>query len=267
MGERLTRDLRRAAATLSSQEARFLVDYYYQAQENRKRAYSQLRALTEAAEPHEVIGWLAQNHKVVLEAGLRTVLGAYADSKREGAWAQSIVGIGPVLSAGLLAHIDIAQAPTAGHIWRFAGLDPSVVWGKGEKRPWNAALKVLCWKISESFVKTKTRDGAYYGPLYDERKAYELAKNERGEYADQAAAKLVKFKIGKDTEAFTWYSIGKLPPGHIHARAERWTVKLFLSHYQAVAWEVRFGEKPPAPFAPAILGHAHTIVPPNWPME
>lgn len=56
----------------------------------------------------------------------------------------SIHGIGPVISAGLLAHIDIHRAVTVGHIWRFAGLDPSVKWLKKTKRPWNAGLKVLC---------------------------------------------------------------------------------------------------------------------------
>jgi hypothetical protein len=40
----------------------------------------------------------------------------------------SIKGIGPVIAAGLLANIDITKAPTAGHIWRFAGLDPSSKW-------------------------------------------------------------------------------------------------------------------------------------------
>jgi hypothetical protein len=50
----------------------------------------------------------------------------------------------------LLARIDIVKAPTAGHIWRYAGLDPTVRWNKGEKRPWNAGLKVLCcpWRGS-----------------------------------------------------------------------------------------------------------------------
>ena len=37
-------------------------------------------------------------------------------------------GIGPVIAAGLLANIDIKQAPTVGHIWRFAGLDPTNKW-------------------------------------------------------------------------------------------------------------------------------------------
>jgi hypothetical protein len=37
------------------------------------------------------------------------------------------------LAAGLLAHIDITKAPTAGSIWRYAGLDPSIEWLGREK--------------------------------------------------------------------------------------------------------------------------------------
>ena len=48
---RLTKDLKVAAITLSDDEARFLVDYYYITQEDRKRSNSQVRALKETEEP------------------------------------------------------------------------------------------------------------------------------------------------------------------------------------------------------------------------
>ena len=78
----------------------------------------------------------------------------------------------------------------------YAGMDPRSTWEKGQKRPWNAQLKVLCWKLGESFVKVSGNEKAFYGRIYKERKALEMAKNEAGEYAAQAAAKLEKFKIG-----------------------------------------------------------------------
>ena len=181
---------------------------------------------------------------------------------------KSIVGIGPVIAAGLMCHIDIEKAPTVGHIWRFAGLDPTTIWEKKQKRPWNAKLKTLTWKISESFVKTCNHADSFYGPLYQERKVKEQANNDAGLYADQAKAKLEKFKIGKDTEAYGYYSKGFLPPAHIHARAKRWTVKLFLSHLDFVDHNLRYGVDPPKPY---ILtpqgGHAHEIKAPNWPLK
>jgi hypothetical protein len=170
-----------------------------------------------------------------------------------------------VIAAGLLANIDIERAPTVGHIWRFAGLDPTVTWDKGTKRPWNARLKVLTWKIGESFVKVSNHADDIYGHVYAERKALEAAANERGEFAAQAEAKLAKYRIGKDTEAYGHYSKGHLPPAHIHSRAKRYAVKLFLSHWHHVAYETRFGEPPPKPYILTRPEHVHFFAPPHWP--
>jgi hypothetical protein len=182
-------------------------------------------------------------------------------------WARSIVGIGPVISAGLLAHIDITKAPTVGHIWRYAGLDPTQSWEKGQKRPWNARLKTLCWKIGESFVKVSGNEKDIYGKVYKERKEIETARNEKLEFSEQAIAILGKKRFGADTQAKKFYEQQMLPPAHIHARAKRYAVKLFLSHLHHVWWEVQTGEKPPKPYVLTHMGHAHYIAPPNWPMS
>lgn len=260
---RLRRDLRQAAALLSPTEARFLVDTYYQMQEDRKRASNQVRSME--SEPHTLLSWVAERTGA-LEGSIRSALGVYAAHNPVGRWSMSIVGIGPVISAGLLAHIDIERAPTAGHIWNFAGLNPGVTWEKGEKRPWNAGLRTLCWKVGESFVKTQNHEHSFYGPLYRERRAIEEAQNASGALADQAAAKLDRFKIGKATTAYAAYSQGILPDAHIYARSKRWVVKLFLSHWHSVAYQVRYGREPPVPYALTLPNHAHLIQPPNWPM-
>jgi len=262
--QRLTRDLKTAAATLTTAEVRFLVDHYYQIQEDRKRSANQVRAGAEAGEPHAVILWLGEN-TARLENNIKSALDAYSTSHPVGAWSKSIVGIGPVIAAGLLAHIDITKAPTVGHIWRFAGLDPTVSWGKGERRPWNARLKVLCWKIGESFVKVSGKDEDVYGKLYLHRKALEGATNDASGYADQAAAILKSKRFGDDTKAKSFYLNGQLPPGHLHARAKRWAVKLFLSHWHAVAYRHHFGTLPPKPYVLTHLGHVDEIQVPNWP--
>jgi hypothetical protein len=263
---RLTRDLRSAAKILSDDEARFLVDAYYSMQEDRIRAAHQKRALSENNEPADVMAWLFDQREV-LEKQVARALDAYSGANQVGTWMRSIVGIGPVIAAGLLAHIDITKAPTAGHIWRYAGLDPTQSWEKGQKRPWNARLKTLCWKIGESFVKVSNNENDVYGKVYKERKELETAKNEAGEFAEQAKATLAKKKFGADTQAKKYYEQGKLPPAHIHARAKRYAVKLFISHLQHVWWEVATGEKPPKPYVLTHMGHAHYIEPPNWPMK
>lgn len=262
--QRLTKDLKQAAKTLSADEARYLVDAYYQLQGDRIRSDNQVRSLQESEEPHATIAWLAGNAGL-LERNIKSALDAYGDAHDVGVWSKTIVGIGPVISAGLIAHIDITKAPTAGHIWRFAGLDPTVSWEKKTKRPWNASLKTLCWKIGESFVKVSGHEEDVYGKLYLQRKASEIARNDAGALADQAATKLEKFKIGKSTEARKFYEAGRLPPAHIHARAKRWAVKLFLAHWQAVAYRAHFGTDAPKPYVISHLQHAHEIVCPNWP--
>jgi Transposase IS116/IS110/IS902 family len=262
--DKLRRDLREAAGGLGHREARFLVDAYYTLQTHRIEAANQVRALAENEEPNAVIAWLLDQH-ALLENEIKKALGPYTDAHEVGVWAKSITGIGPVLSAGLLAHIDIERSETVGQIWRFAGLDPTVRWERGQKRPWNAQLKVLCWKIGESFVKVAHRDSDVYGKVYAERKLQEETKNAAGDFADQAARALEEKKYSKSTEAYKAYAEGRLPQARIHARAKRYAVKLFLSHWHWVAYESRF-ETPPMPYIIQHGGHTHFIKPPNWPL-
>lgn len=130
--EKLSKDLKEASRRLGRAEARFLVDAYYKMQEDRIRSSHQVRSLAEPVrdkpiEPHDVIAWL-QHQEEELEKQIRTALDYYSASDVAGVWARSVKGIGPVISAGLLANIEIEKAPTVGHIWRFAGLDPSSRW-------------------------------------------------------------------------------------------------------------------------------------------
>lgn len=266
--QKLTKDLREAARTLGPAEARFLVDAYYKIQEDRIRSAHQVRTLSEvtddkAPEPHDTIAWLFTQEQT-LENQIRRALDAYSGAQPAGVWARSNIGIGPVIAAGLLAHIDITRAPTVGHIWRFAGLDPSVSWDKGMKRPWNAALKRLCWLIGESFVKVSNNPSDTYGKLYHQRKERETQRNEAGAYAEQAAASLAAKRFGDDTQAKQHYLAGRLPPARIHLRAQRYAVKIFLSHFHEVLYFATYGERPPKPYVLDHLGgHAHKIEVPN----
>mgnify|MGYP001584483263 CR=1 FL=1 len=251
-----------SGAPLTKVEARFLVDSFYTIQDYRKTAANQLRAATpENEQPSEILkGFLAEYEG--LEHRMQRELERFAKSSEIGRWALSVCGIGPIITAGLLAEIDIAKAPTVGHVWAFAGLAPGVEWKKGEKRPWNARLKTLCWKASDSFVKVSNRESDIYGKVYRQRKELEQERNERGEFAEQARHKLETTKIGKDTEAWKWYSIGKLPPAHIDMRARRYAVKLFLAHMHEVWYRLEVGA-PPLPYPIAFQGHAHKKDPPQ----
>jgi hypothetical protein len=261
---KLSKDLKEATRTLTQSEARFLVDYYYQLQNDRIRAKNQVRSMSD--EPNDVILWLSDN-TAVLEKQIAVALQKYAESNFVGRWSMSICGVAGVISAGLLAHIDITKASNVGHIYSFAGILPNPrEWKKGMKRPFNAKLKVLCWKIGESFVKVSNNKNDFYGKVYQRAKVILQEKNERGEYAGQCENILESKNFGKDTEAYKAYIQGKLPPAHIQERAKRKAVQLFLSHWWEVAFRHNFPEREcPKPYAIDHLGHFDYVEMPNNP--
>ena len=176
--ERLTKDMMKAASMLSKQECRYLVDAYYIMQEDRKRANNQIRHME--GEPNMIISWLAAQSEV-LESQVKRTLKKFAEGHAVGQWLVSQYGIGEVITAGLIAHLNMNvhrcerfrlgvskekckshdphpecgphQVEVAGAFYRFAGLDPTVKWGKGQKRPWNAQLKTLTWHAGQCFMK------------------------------------------------------------------------------------------------------------------
>jgi hypothetical protein len=103
---------------------------------------------------------------------------------------------------------------TAGHYWRFSGLDPNQVWKKKSLRPWNARAKVLAWKAAESLVKQGNSEKSFYGPLFRDRKAREIERNRSGELAETARkeARKAEEKARKEkknaptTGAYLWHT-------------------------------------------------------------
>jgi hypothetical protein len=265
---RLTKDLREAAATLGQLEARFLVKQYYTAQENRISARHQVRKLEEGEMPHRLLSWTGDQFELI-ELQLKNALDHWTDEQPVGRWLKSIVGVGPCISAGLIAHIEIAKAPAASSLWRFAGLDPSIKWEKGEKRPWNGELKVLTvFKAGESFVKTQNNKNDVYGHIFVVRKAKLVRKNEAHGFAETAKTLLETKKYDKKTDAYKAMIEGKLAKAHIHAMARRSTVKLFLSHVHEVMYWHEYGKVGPAPYPIVHIPelHVHYIDVPNMHM-
>jgi hypothetical protein len=294
---RLSRDLLAMSSAMTATQARYYVDEYYVLQEHRIRAAAQVREAEKAGEPTALLSWSLVNFKA-LEADLRKMLGVWANSQPMGVWARSVTGIGAVIAAGLLAHIDIERAPTVGHIWNLAGMSPDIRWEKGQKRPWNAELKRIVWHAGKSFMKFQNHPNDFYGRLYRERKNGEISRNLAGLYADQAAAALQRFRFGDDKLARLWYEgcltpeaakdvlalqslaareaavrrlaglpgsgVAMLPPSHIEARAIRWVGKLFLAHWHQVAFETFYRRAVPKPFVLAYLDHVDFIPPPNY---
>lgn len=279
---KLTADLKKMARELTRAEVRAVVDSYYSMQKIRIGAGNQIGAMErEAAKGQEtaegveplksipvptgLLGWL-HDAGATIEDRIGKVLDIWTDELAIGRWLKSHMGIGPILAAGLIAHIDIARPNTAECIWSFAGLRPGIVWKKGMKRPFNAKLKTLCWKIVSSFKMQSWRDDCFYGKLYQQRKRYEVERNEAGGQAERAKKLLAESPV-KDKDVRAVWESGKLTAGHLDAMAMRWTVKLFLSHMYEV-WRQMENLPVAKPFAYSQLKHqeASYIPPPNYPM-
>lgn len=129
---RLIVHLKEASNELSTAQGRHLVDLYYQFQELRKATDNEVRSLKDNNEPSHVLDFFAAEISGV-EQTLQKVLDTWTDTTVPGRWAKSQYGIGPVLTAGLLANLDIRKAPTAANFMRFCGLDPTVEWLGREK--------------------------------------------------------------------------------------------------------------------------------------
>ena len=260
------KEIREAAELMGREEVRHLVRSYYQIQEFRKSAANMSRTLDEQHAPNILTCWIAETQEQI-EKRFRLALGDYAKNQPTGEWMMSQHGVGPVIAAGLLAHIDISRAKTVSSIWRFAGLDPSIVWKKGEKRPFNADLKVLCWNAGASFVRSSASEKSFYGKIYRQRKELDVHRNRNGHYANLAAQTLLDKNI-KDKKTREIYKLGKLPDGRVDLTARRVAVKLFLSHFHDVLTWHTYGHRAPAPYAFCHLnGHKDMIEPPNapWP--
>ncbi len=273
---KLGKDIRAAAGRLTWPEARWLVDTYYQMQDGRIRSKGQLDRQKEQAEPNQLITWVFQTWKRFEETVQKSLL-TFSQSYRVGNWMLQQYGIGPVLSAAMLSNFDIRKARTAGHFWSFAGLNPNIVWEKGQKRPYNADLKSICaYKMGECFVKFQNRDMCFYGHLFSAKKAELAEKNERGEFKEQAEKEIARCSETKSilskmekTERWKHWQSGKLCPANIHDRARRWTVKMFLSHlHEVMYWDFYQTDIPvPYIFRPEQGDHRHKVEVPLWSKE
>lgn len=272
--DRLNKDLKTAATTLTQNEIRLIVDLYYQVQDFRIASANIVRS--QPGEPNALSKWVFSNFQII-EKDIKSAMGSFAAHYKVGRWLQSQYGIAETISAGLLAHLDIRKAKTPGNFLSFAGLiDPSrQPWEKKTKRPWNAKLKTLVTvRMGETLVKFSGNDKCVYGKLYVERKKRLIRENAAGEFSDDA---LVRSKeVGSDTIAYRWYSgqypaeimngdffslppeerdellkkhrmnegdgLPMLPPGHLHSRARRHMAQMVLCHLHYVMYEDFYGK-------------------------
>jgi hypothetical protein len=122
-------ELLSSSETSTRQDIRILVEMYYDLMELRKASANRIRpSINHATSGSKLIEVFQKTIENGLEKRLEKLMDKWTDSFPEAVWVKGLKGGGPVLAAALTAYIDIRKAPTAGHIWRFAGMDPSVTW-------------------------------------------------------------------------------------------------------------------------------------------
>ncbi len=197
----------------------------------------------------------------------------YAESSLLGRWCMSHVGISHVLTSAFLAHLDVTHpgVKSAGSFMKFAGMiDPQLLkWGKGQRRPYNAALKQVCYLLGECLKKVSNHEGSFYGRMYKERKIKEDQWNAEGKNKERALAMLAEARAKgwriSEEQAEVW-ATGKIQKTGCDRRACRYAVCFFLSHYHHVAYEIAFGKPPAMPWIIAHGEHVGYVPPPGWPM-
>jgi hypothetical protein len=86
-------------------------------------------------------------------------------------WLVSIKGISDILASRLIALIDIDKTPMVSSLWSYAGYKPTDRKAKGKKANWNQELKMVCYQVSDSFVKHRTPK---YRAIYDAEKEKQI---------------------------------------------------------------------------------------------
>jgi hypothetical protein len=162
------------------------------------------------------------------------------------------------LAGGLISGIDIRKAEHVSSLWKYFGYHVvngrAVKRKKGEKLGFNPDMRVLGYKIADSFVKHRT---TVYRQIYEERKRRAMEKLNHPEVNPENCPRYKECMEELKKKATRTGRGVKKPPcaKHIHLRACREMVKEFLRHLW-VKWRTMEGLPVSKPYAVQILGHS-----------
>jgi len=150
-------------------------------------------------------------------------------------WLKSIKGISHLLSAQLIAYIDINKFHQVASLWHYCGMHvnnethQAPKRSKGNKIDWNPQMRMICYKISDSFIKQRTPK---YRDIYDKEKVKQLILLDEASNQKKTIKTLPKSKSQmEETKKKVQPTQALSPPqslGHADNRARRKAVKEFL---------------------------------------
>lgn len=242
------KDIAGAAKTIPEREVRYLVGMYYTAQQMRIAIAGKLRSIGE--KPNAMLTIFLDMFEEV-ERDIQAALDVYTDNSEIGRSFRRIKGIGPVLTAAWLAHVNVHIAGNCAKVLSFGGYNPNMVWEKGQKRPYNADLKLVFSKMGRAFVFLSNR-ASFFGQKYKENKKIVERRNNAGLFADRCTELLRTRNYRTDTNAYKCYKEGKYPPAHVSASARLKTVALCVGVLHREHFRLVHGTYPPDPYLVAF---------------
>ena len=142
----VSKDVKNSVVDITTKdELRFLVDSYYQTQNYRIAIDGQLRSIEQGYDTMAnitdgdtpvvptALSWVSENIRNQ-EKQILKLLDSYTDNDPVGKWCKQIIGIGPVLSAAMLAYFDVTKCTHSNQFCAYAGLnDNNTPWLGREK--------------------------------------------------------------------------------------------------------------------------------------
>lgn len=137
-----------------------------------------------------------------------------------GAFFSKIKGVGELYAGFVLGKIPARKFPYPSKMYKFVGLSPPSVYGG--KKTYNRGIKRILYIIGMNFLKQKNKYSTFYYKWYME----EMEKLEHPE----------KFNNPPKNRM------------HVHLRAMRKMLKMFLGHYYEVYFRTILGIEAPKPY-------------------
>jgi hypothetical protein len=172
-------------------------------------------------------------------------------------WFSRVKGVGKENIAKVVGLIDIGRAPHVSSLWKFAGYSvengaaPRCV--KGKTNGFNKRLRVMCYRLATSLVRSR---GVFY-------RYYRAEKDHYIERYRREKTKIVpSSRLPKDDKGKRYEPAGVISKGHLEMQARRKMIKLFLQCLW-VTWRNAEGLDSSSPYAIAHLKekHSHLIRP------
>lgn len=172
-------------------------------------------------------------------------------------WFNLVKGIGKENIGKVVAPIDIVEANTISSLWKFAGF--SVEDGRaptrkhGVKLNYNSQLRSMCWRLGSSLLRARGKFYDYYG----------RQKSKSQERCESEGIKVVPATSLPKKDGKRYEPADMISEGHLHNRAMRKMIKLFLACLW-LAWREAEGLPVTKPYAIDQLKHDSFIDP--WEM-